>query len=193
MSVFRSLPDSWAIGQLFPIVPLHRLAEAPTIAGSLADLTCDSDGRIDRFVGPAPSNISNLDRGRPLSFLPLHPLRDGETYLVAAFLVGAYQESMGSRGHNLFGSPCVANVSVTRGPTSQVTSTRVKIDEQRFQFGDITVTLKKGQTTADVLRDAGSDPEELLKWMSDNEFDCENKEFFGRYEAALFNSYTYLE
>uniref|UniRef100_A0A7S0SGZ5 Arginine decarboxylase n=1 Tax=Mantoniella antarctica TaxID=81844 RepID=A0A7S0SGZ5_9CHLO len=163
MSVFRSIPDAWAIGQLFPIVPLHRLGEEPTVAGSLADLTCDSDGRVDRFVGPAAAS-SNGDRGRAVSCLPLHALRAEETYLVAAFLVGAYQDSMGSRGHNLFGSPAVANVCVSPREHSRI----LKSDEIRFQMGGTTVTVVKGQTTADVLRDAGADPAELLAWARDD-------------------------
>ena len=108
MSVFRSLPDSWAIGQLFPVVPLHRLTEYPEVNCSIADLTCDSDGRIDQFVGPVSTQADAP--GQPAMYIPLHHHQKGENYLVAAFLVGAYQDSMGSRGHNLFGSPSAATV-----------------------------------------------------------------------------------
>jgi len=103
VSIFQSLPDSWAIDQLFPICPIHRLDEAPTRRGVLADLTCDSDGTIDRF----PS----LRRGDK-QILELHPVvRGGERYYLAAFLVGAYQETLGAL-HNLFGDTHAVHVSV---------------------------------------------------------------------------------
>jgi len=90
-SLFQSLPDSWAIDQLFPVVPIHRLAEEPTRRGVLADITCDSDGKIDRFI----------DRRDVKSVLELHELRESDYYL-GIFLVGAYQEILGDL-HNLFG------------------------------------------------------------------------------------------
>jgi hypothetical protein len=117
MSVFRSLPDVWAIQQLFPVAPLHRLRERPRAAGAVADLTCDSDGRIDAFVGALSEELgggADAERGAPSPFLALHAPNAGEPYLMAAFLVGAYQESMGSAGHNLFGSPATANVFLDR-------------------------------------------------------------------------------
>ena len=91
-SVFESMPDVWAIDQVFPIVPIERLDEAPTRRGVICDLTCDSDGKIDTYV-----ENEDLD-----SSLPLHPLRKGETYRLGFFLVGAYQEILGDI-HNLFG------------------------------------------------------------------------------------------
>ena len=91
-SVFESMPDVWAIDQVFPIVPIERLDEAPTRRGTIADLTCDSDGKIDTYV-----ENEDLD-----SSLPLHELRRGETYRIGFFLVGAYQEILGDI-HNLFG------------------------------------------------------------------------------------------
>ena len=100
-SLFQSLPDMWAIDQLFPIMPLHRLGERPTRQGMLADLTCDCDGKIDHFTtpeGPSPT-------------LPLHPFRPGEDYFLAVFLVGAYQETLGDL-HNLFGDTNVVNVAI---------------------------------------------------------------------------------
>lgn len=100
-SLFQSLPDIWAIDQLFPIMPIHRLAEYPSREAILADLTCDCDGRIDRFTLPAGER----------STLPLHPLRDGEDYYIGVFLVGAYQETLGDL-HNLFGDTNVVNVAV---------------------------------------------------------------------------------
>ena len=99
MSVFQSLPDSWAIDQLFPITPLHRLDERPTRSAVLADITCDSDGKIDRFV-------SARDVKRALE---VHELKDGEDYFLAVFLVGAYQETLGDL-HNLFGDTHVVHI-----------------------------------------------------------------------------------
>ena len=98
-SVFQSLPDSWAIDQLFPIMPIHRLNERPSRTGVLADITCDSDGKIDHFV-------SLRDDKRTLE---LHEVKSGEKYYLAAFLVGAYQETLGDL-HNLFGDTHVVHV-----------------------------------------------------------------------------------
>jgi len=99
MSVFQSLPDSWAIDQLFPIMPIHRLVECPQRRAVLADITCDSDGKIDRFV-------SHREVKRTLE---LHDYRVGEEYYLAAFLVGAYQETLGDL-HNLFGDTHVVHI-----------------------------------------------------------------------------------
>ena len=98
-SVFQSLPDSWAIDQLFPIVPVHRLNEQPTRKTVLADITCDSDGKIDRFV-----SLRDVKRT-----LELHTPRENEEYYIAAFLVGAYQETLGDL-HNLFGDTHVVHI-----------------------------------------------------------------------------------
>jgi arginine decarboxylase len=98
-SVFQSLPDSWAIDQLFPIMPIHRLEERPTCTAVLADITCDSDGKIDHFV-----SLRDVKRT-----LELHELKTGEKYYLAAFLVGAYQETLGDL-HNLFGDTHVVHV-----------------------------------------------------------------------------------
>jgi arginine decarboxylase len=98
-SVFQSLPDSWAIDQLFPIVPVHRLDERPTRTAVLADITCDSDGKIDHFV-----SLRDVKRT-----LELHELRPDEKYYLAVFLVGAYQETLGDL-HNLFGDTHVVHV-----------------------------------------------------------------------------------
>ncbi len=90
-SIFQSVPDTWAIGQVLPVVPLHRLDERPTVLSTLADITCDSDGKIDKFAAvPQPADV-----------LPLHEL-DGERYFLGIFLTGAYQDVMGDL-HNLFG------------------------------------------------------------------------------------------
>ncbi|MCL2001019.1 MAG: biosynthetic arginine decarboxylase [Planctomycetes bacterium] len=99
-SVFQSIPDHWAIRQLFPVMPLHRLNEKPTISGILADITCDSDGVMDQFV-----DLKDIRHT-----LPLHPMKKGEPYYLGIFLVGAYQEILGDL-HNLFGDTTVVHVS----------------------------------------------------------------------------------
>jgi len=97
-SVFQSLPDAWAINQVFPIMPVHRLNEKPTRQATIADLTCDCDGKLDHFIGDE-------------STLPLHELRDGEDYYLGTFLVGAYQETL-SDLHNLFGDTNVVSIRI---------------------------------------------------------------------------------
>ncbi len=101
-SVFQSLPDNWAIDQLFPIMPIHRLDEEPTRRGTLQDMTCDSDGVIDRFAGGR--------KGKPC--LELHRYRAGEPYILGMFLTGAYQEILGDL-HNLFGDTNAVHVRVS--------------------------------------------------------------------------------
>ena len=102
LSVFQSVPDSWAINQLFPIMPINRLDEEPTQRGILADLTCDSDGKIDQFI----------DLRDVKSVLELHTLKPGEPYYLALFLGGAYQEIMGNL-HNLFGDANAVHIQLT--------------------------------------------------------------------------------
>jgi arginine decarboxylase len=101
-SLFQSLPDNWAIDQLFPIMPIHRLDEEPVRRGTLQDVTCDSDGKIDRFVGDK--------NGRPS--LELHEFRDGDDYVLGIFLTGAYQEILGDL-HNLFGDTNAVHIKLT--------------------------------------------------------------------------------
>ncbi|QJB58284.1 biosynthetic arginine decarboxylase [Pseudodesulfovibrio sp. zrk46] len=100
-SVFQSLPDAWAIGQLFPIMPVHRLDEIPTREGLLADITCDCDGKIDRFI----------DSQGVKRTMPLHELKDSEEYYLGTFLVGAYQETLGDL-HNLLGDTNIVTVRI---------------------------------------------------------------------------------
>lgn len=100
-SLFQSLPDIWAIDQIFPIMPVHRLDERPSRQGIIADITCDCDGKIDRFA----------DMHTTRRTLPLHPLKDGEEYYIGVFLVGAYQETLGDL-HNLFGDTNVVSVRI---------------------------------------------------------------------------------
>ena len=101
-SVFQSLPDNWAIDQIFPIMPIHRLNEPPTRRGTLQDITCDSDGVIDRFAGGR--------KGKPS--LELHPVLEDEPYILGIFLTGAYQEILGDL-HNLFGDTNAVHVRLT--------------------------------------------------------------------------------
>jgi len=103
-SLFQSLPDSWAIDQLFPIMPIHRLGEEPTARGTLQDVTCDSDGKIDQFVGWRKSKPT----------LELHPFRHTEPYILGIFLTGAYQEILGDL-HNLFGDTNAVHIRLTDG------------------------------------------------------------------------------
>jgi arginine decarboxylase len=100
-SVFQSVPDAWAIDQVFPILPIHRLDERPELRARLCDLTCDSDGRLDLDV----------DREGTTPTLAVHPLQPGQPYLMGFFMVGAYQEILGDM-HNLFGDTNAVNVVV---------------------------------------------------------------------------------
>ncbi len=100
-SVFQSLPDSWAIDQIFPVAPIHRLDEYPERVGTISDLTCDCDGKLDHFI---------LSAGESQT-LPLHPLQEGQDYILGVFLMGAYQETLGDL-HNLFGDTNVISVRI---------------------------------------------------------------------------------
>jgi arginine decarboxylase len=130
-SVFRSAPDSWAINQLFPVMPIHRLDELPSEFATLVDLTCDSDGKVDRFV-----DIKDVK-----DVLELHPFRQGPYYL-AMFLLGAYQEVMGSY-HNLFGQTNEAQIVID--------------DDGKFHVTKIV----PGSTVAEMLQFARYDPGQL--------------------------------
>jgi arginine decarboxylase len=131
-SLFQSLPDTWAIDQLFPIMPLHRLNECPDREGIFADITCDCDGKIDRFFGPDGITSS----------LPLHRVSPEEPYYIGVFLVGAYQETLGDL-HNLFGDTNVVSVSID--------------DQGRRVYGHEV----EGDTVADVLSYVEFDPKDL--------------------------------
>jgi len=136
-SVFESIPDVWAIDQVFPIMPLTRLDERPTRRGSLADLTCDSDGRVDQYVDSEGLDVS----------LPMHEPREGEPYRLGIFLVGAYQETLGDI-HNLFGDTDAVNVRIEnngfkldglrRGDSSDMLLDYVgyKLDDLRATYRD---------------------------------------------------------
>ena len=107
LSIFQSMPDSWAIKQLFPIMPIHRLDEKPVRRGVLGDITCDSDGKIDQFI----------DLRDVRNTLELHPF-DGQPYYLGAFLLGAYQEILGDL-HNLFGDTNAVHVSLDENGESR--------------------------------------------------------------------------
>ena len=134
ISVFRSAPDTWAIDQLFPILPIHRLNEEPDQLGQFADLTCDSDGKIRRFI--CNSRIESL--------LELHTLRENEQYLIGMFLGGAYQEVMGNL-HNLFGTTNAVHVRLT--------------DKGSYTLDHVI----RSNTKADVLHAMEHDTEYLLE------------------------------
>ena len=170
-SLFQSLPDSWAIDQLFPIMPIQRLNEAPTRNATLQDITCDSDGKIANFVVG----------GRPSHVLPLHPLRKGEPYYLGVFLVGAYQEILGDM-HNLFGDTNAVHISVKNG--------KYHIDQ-----------IIDGETVDEVLGYVQYNPKKLVRqleqWVtkSVNQQKItmeEGKEFLSNYRSGLYG-YTYLE
>jgi arginine decarboxylase len=134
LSVFRSAPDTWAIDQLFPVMPIQRLQERPGGLGSFADLTCDSDGKIARFI----------DRGQVKPLLELHNLRPGEPYLIGLFLGGAYQEVMGNL-HNLFGSTNAVHLRLKASGGYQIDH------------------VVRGDTNAEVLEAMEHDPQLLLE------------------------------
>ena len=132
-SVFQSLPDSWAIDQLFPIMPIHKLDTEPTHRAILADITCDCDGKVDRFI----------NRDGTTTYLQVHDRQPGEEYNIAAFLVGAYQETLGDL-HNLLGDPHVVSVGI--------------------EEGEIIYTHEvEGDSVADVLSYVEYDPKDLEK------------------------------
>jgi arginine decarboxylase len=103
-SVFQSVPDSWAVGQLFPVMPIHRLGEEPTRDATLADLTCDSDGVIEKFI--------DTESGEPKETVKVHNYTEGQQYYMGIFLTGAYQEILGDL-HNLFGDTDAVHISLS--------------------------------------------------------------------------------
>ena len=171
-SLFQSLPDSWAIDQIFPIIPLQRLDEKPTRVASLQDVTCDSDGKIANFISP---------RG-VLHHLPVHAMKSSkESYYMGVFLVGAYQEILGDL-HNLFGDTNVVHVSV---------NSKTHVIDQ----------IIDGETVAEVLEYVEYNPKKLVRslevWVSKSVKSGkitleEGKEFLSNYRSGLYG-YTYLE
>ena len=144
-SVFESMPDVWAIDQVFPIVPIERLDEAPTRRGVIADMTCDSDGKIDTYV-----ENEDLD-----SSLPLHELRPGQSYRLGFFLVCAYQELLGDI-HNLFGDTDAVEVRVTATGGHAITQQRrgdttdVMLDYVGYRLDDLRRIYKARVGAVDI-------------------------------------------
>ena len=170
-SLFQSLPDSWAIDQIFPIIPIHRLDEKPDRTATLQDVTCDSDGKIDNF-------ISN---GNQSSYLPVHSMKKNEAYYLGVFLVGAYQEILGDL-HNLFGDTNAVHISVDKDG--------YKIEQ-----------MIDGETVAEVLDYAQYNAKKLVRTVETWVTSCvkqgsitveEGKEFLSNYRSGLYG-YTYLE
>ncbi|WP_207061424.1 biosynthetic arginine decarboxylase [Motiliproteus sp. SC1-56] len=171
-SVFQSLPDIWAIDQVFPVMPIHRHGEEPTREAILADITCDCDGKIDRFI----------DTHEVRNTLPLHPLRENEDYIIGVFLVGAYQETLGDL-HNLLGDTAVASVRINPDGSFDVMK---ELD---------------GDSIADVLSYVEYSPQSLLeKFRSTAEqavragkiSAAERREVVQSFYASL-HGYTYYE
>ncbi|MBO4660969.1 MAG: biosynthetic arginine decarboxylase [Prevotella sp.] len=170
-SLFQSLPDAWAIDQLFPIVPIQRLGERPTRNATLQDITCDSDGKIANFV----TNQHNSH------VLPVHTLRRNEPYYLGVFLVGAYQEILGDL-HNLFGDTTAVHISV-------------KDDSYHID------QIIDGETVEEVLDYVQYNPKKLVRqleiWVAKSVKQGkisleEGKEFLSNYRSGLYG-YTYLE
>ena len=170
-SLFQSLPDSWAIDQLFPVMPIQRLNERPSRNATLQDITCDSDGKI--------SNFDAMGRSSPV--LPIHALKKNEPYYLGVFLVGAYQEILGDM-HNLFGDTNAVHVSVKDGS--------YHIDQ-----------IFDGETVEEVLEYVQYNPKKLVRqleiWVTKSVKQGkisleEGKEFLSNYRSGLYG-YTYLE
>jgi len=170
-SMFESLPDFWAFDQLFPIMPIHRLNEPPTERGVLCDVTCDSDGAVDRFV-----DVRDVKET-----LELHPLKEGEPYYLACLLIGAYQETLGDM-HNLFGEANEASVSVDE-------KGRVTVDK-----------IIRGDSVRQVLEYTGQDADALRESLArqlarrkDEGLISDEEEYEVLASASLaLDDYTYL-
>ena len=170
-SLFQSLPDSWAIDQMFPIMPISRLDEKPTRTATIQDITCDSDGKICNFI--SDHCVSNA--------LPIHPIRSNESYYIGVFLVGAYQEILGDM-HNLFGDTTAVHISVY--------ADHYEIDQ-----------IIDGETVAEVLDYVQYNPKKLVRnvetWVTQSMKKGkitpeEGREFLSNYRSGLYG-YTYLE
>lgn len=170
-SLFQSLPDAWAIDQLFPIMPIQRLDEKPDHCCTLQDITCDSDGKITNFV--SPQGIS--------TFLPVHELKGDEPYYIGVFLVGAYQEILGDL-HNLFGDTNAVHISVNK---------------EGYQIDQIV----DGESVADVLDYVQYNPKKMVRnletWVtasmkSGQITAAEGRQFLNTYKSGLYGL-TYLE
>ncbi|MBP1627641.1 MAG: arginine decarboxylase, biosynthetic [Holophagaceae bacterium] len=166
-SLFQSMPDHWAIDQLFPVMPIHRLKEKPTLSATLCDITCDSDGKVEKFI----------DLKDVRDEIPLHEPKSGEPYYLAFFLVGAYQDTLAMR-HNLFGSVNEAHVVVN--------------EDEDFRIQQIV----PAQTTDDVLKSVHYDPDELVEGPTRRRKVSANSDANEALKAALTEQrklHTYLE
>ena len=170
-SLFQSLPDSWAIDQVFPIIPISRLDEKPTRRCTIQDITCDSDGKINRFVSPQGMSYS----------LPVHPLKQNDHYYIGVFLVGAYQEILGDL-HNLFGDTSAVHITV---------------NDEGYSIEQII----DGEPVADVLDYVEYNPKKLVRnleaWVSKSMKQGvitpeEGRQFLNNYKSGLYGI-TYLE
>lgn len=170
-SLFQSLPDSWAIDQVFPIMPISRLDEKPTRQATIQDMTCDSDGKITHFITSSGMSAS----------LPVHSLKPNEPYYIGVFLVGAYQEILGDM-HNLFGDTNAVHIDVYKD--------RYEIDQ-----------IIDGETVAEVLDYVQFNPKKLARnvetWVTASMkagkiSPEEGREFLSNYRSGLYG-YTYLE
>ena len=170
-SLFQSMPDSWAISQLFPMLPIHRLDEKPNREAVLADITCDSDGKVDRFI----------DRRDVRKTLPLH-VADGRPYYLGAFLIGAYQEILGDL-HNLFGDTNMVHVDLG--------------DDGQVSLGSVL----KGETVREVLEYVEFNGRDLIdrlqadieRAVNENRISFEQAGELMRFYEDGLNGYTYLE
>lgn len=170
-SIFQSAPDVWAMDQLFPFLPIHRLDEEPTVKARLADLTCDSDGMVETFI----------DVDEVKTSLDVHPVRDGEPYILAMFLGGAYQEILGDL-HNLFGDTNVVHVRLA-------------------EYGYTVSNVIKGDSIEEVLRYLQYDPEDMaerVRKQAERALAAQKmtvdqlRTFMKHYEESL-RGYTYLK
>jgi arginine decarboxylase len=170
-SLFQSLPDSWAIDQIFPIMPIMRLDEKPTRTCTIQDITCDSDGKIMNFItGHDTTNA-----------LPVHPVKQGETYYIGVFLVGAYQEILGDM-HNLFGD---------------TNAVHIRVYDDRYEIDQVI----DGESVAEVLDYVQYSPKKLVRnveaWVTASMkagtiTPEEGRDFISTYRSGLYG-YTYLE
>ncbi|MHC4379642.1 MAG: biosynthetic arginine decarboxylase, partial [Planctomycetota bacterium] len=171
-SVFQSVPDAWAIQQVFPVMPIHRLEEEPTAQVILADVTCDSDGRLNRF----------LSGGDPHPALSVHPLVTGQDYHLGVFLVGAYQETLGDL-HNLFGDTHVAHIRIDAEGAWSVEEV-VPGDTTREVLGY--VQYEPDRLEANLRRDCE-------KALRDGRLTVSESRTLMRFYSEGLASYTYLE
>jgi arginine decarboxylase len=169
-SLFQSLPDSWAIDQVFPIIPIHRHNERPIRNATIQDITCDSDGKVDNFIG----------QRNAAHYIPLHKLKEDEPYYIGVFLIGAYQEILGDM-HNLFGD---------------TNAVHVVLKKNGYEIEQII----DGESVSDVLGYVQYNSKKMVRdmeiWVSASVkagkiTSKEGKEFLDNYRSGLYG-YTYL-